>query len=113
MFLFAFGLMYAINILIIIIIIRIMFINSQFCHGFDSVFLYAYRSMYFDEDGDLAHEFYKPVWHGSHVTMERHSHNLKPQVIPGCLSDVSVMQSLSSYFLLLACVTYSLFHNYI
>ena len=36
--------------------------------------------MYFDEDGDLAHEFYKEVVRGDRTTMERYYDNLKPQV---------------------------------
>jgi hypothetical protein len=36
--------------------------------------------MYFDEDGDLAHEFYKQVKRGNKVTMERYVDNLEPQV---------------------------------
>lgn len=38
------------------------------------------RSMYFDEDGDLAHEFYEEVKVNETVTeMKRKSSNLKPQ----------------------------------
>ena len=35
--------------------------------------------MFFDEDGDLAHEFYKQVVRDNRLTMER-CYNLRPQV---------------------------------
>ena len=47
--------------------------DSYFC-------LFDFRSMYFDEDGDLAHEFYKQVVRGNRLTMERCVDNLRPQV---------------------------------
>lgn len=59
-------------------------INSH-CSGLVPSFgasLYIYKrrgSMYFDEDGDLAHEFYKQVVRGSRLTMERCLENLRPQ----------------------------------
>lgn len=36
--------------------------------------------MYYDEDGDLAHEFYRQVVRNDKVTMERCLDNLIPQV---------------------------------
>lgn len=40
------------------------------------------RSMYFDEDGDLAHEFYCQVFDRktNKVVMQKYSGDLKPQV---------------------------------
>lgn len=54
------------------------------CHAFD-VFHYQCldRSMYFDEDGDVAHEFYEevpPLRRGVKATMRRIFTNLTPQV---------------------------------
>lgn len=43
----------------------------------------SYRSMYFDEDGDVAHEFYEevpPLRRGVKATMRRILTNLTPQV---------------------------------
>lgn len=43
----------------------------------------CFRSMFFDEDGDLAHEFYieeLPSKKGSKAKMRRVVSNLKPQV---------------------------------
>lgn len=42
-----------------------------------------YRSMYFDEDGDLAHEFYQQVVRNNCLIMERCLDNLIPQVNNG------------------------------
>lgn len=39
-----------------------------------------FRSMYFDEDGDLAHEFYVEVKEGRKSKMRRVYNNLRPQV---------------------------------
>ena len=41
------------------------------------------RSMYFDEDGDLAHEFYEEIKKGGKRRMKRIEKNLTPQVIVG------------------------------
>ena len=40
-----------------------------------------YRSMYFDEDGDLAHEFYIEVKDGHKYIMKRSYEKLTPEVI--------------------------------
>ncbi|KAK7101572.1 tumor suppressor candidate 2-like [Littorina saxatilis] len=58
-------------------------VNSR-CGGLvpygGTLFVHRRRgSMFFDEDGDLAHEFYKQVTKGNRVTMERCVDNLKPQ----------------------------------
>ncbi|XP_076469301.1 tumor suppressor candidate 2-like [Babylonia areolata] len=58
-------------------------VNSH-CRGLvpcgASLFVYKRRgSMFFDEDGDLAHEFYKQVVRGNRLTMERCVDNLEPQ----------------------------------
>ena len=39
-----------------------------------------FRSMYFDEDGDLAHEFYEEIKKGGKRKMRRVEKNLTPQV---------------------------------
>ncbi|KAL8621345.1 hypothetical protein ACOMHN_053366 [Nucella lapillus] len=45
-----------------------------------SLFVFKRKgSMFFDEDGDLAHEFYREVVRGNRLTMERCMDNLKPQ----------------------------------
>lgn len=36
-------------------------------------------SMYFDEDGDLAHEFYVEIQEGHHYYMKKQHWNLRPQ----------------------------------
>ena len=36
--------------------------------------------MFFDEDGDLAHEFYEEVIDKGHSRMKRQVRNLRPQV---------------------------------
>ena len=41
----------------------------------------CYRSMFFDEDGDLAHEFYEEVCEDCKYVMRRSWNNLVPQVI--------------------------------
>ncbi|KAK7503688.1 hypothetical protein BaRGS_00005227 [Batillaria attramentaria] len=58
-------------------------VNSK-CHGLvpygATLFVHKRRgSMYFDEDGDLAHEFYQQVVRDNRVRMERRVDNLRPQ----------------------------------
>ena len=36
--------------------------------------------MFFDEEGDLAHEFYEEVFDAGHSRMKRQYKNLRPQV---------------------------------
>lgn len=43
------------------------------------VIMYRQGSMYFDEDGDLAHEFYVEVKEGRKSKMRRVYNNLRPQ----------------------------------
>ena len=45
------------------------------------VSMYLFRSMYFDEDGDLAHEFYEEIKKGGKRRMKKIEKNLTPQVI--------------------------------
>ena len=55
--------------------------------------------MYFDEDGDLAHEFYEEVRadNSGKTVMERRSTNLRPQVTPESLF-AHILPFLTSYF---------------
>lgn len=49
-----------------------------------NILLYFSRSMYFDEDGDIAHEFYEEVKveNSQTTTMRRKLGNLRPQASP-------------------------------
>ncbi|KAK6177009.1 hypothetical protein SNE40_015201 [Patella caerulea] len=51
---------------------------SQY-HGVTPFIYKRYGSMFFDEDGDLAHEFYEEVVHGRKSRMKRCYKRLRPQ----------------------------------
>ena len=47
--------------------------------------------MFFDEDGDLAHEFYEEVCEGCKYVMRRSWANLTPQVIQSCWEKTMIL----------------------
>jgi len=62
-----------------------MFVIILLLIAFNKVQLAVVRSMYFDEDGDLAHEFYVEVHTSRGVVMRREPRErLKPQVSLCC-----------------------------
>ncbi|XP_060076423.1 tumor suppressor candidate 2-like [Ylistrum balloti] len=56
--------------------------DSQSCQNRSAVTPFVFKrsgSMYFDEDGDLAHEFYVEIIEGRHHYMKKQYRNLRPQ----------------------------------